>query len=92
MTHAKCSACDVELMGTTARFCVGCFRKLCRRCPQCTLLNGRLHKTYRAHKWGKDSPCPRCRRPHPDSDLQYQLRCEMCNDERWVLLDPEPVR
>jgi hypothetical protein len=91
MTRARCTGCGTELMGTTALYCVHCYRLRCRRCPQCTLPGGKLHPTYRRHVWEKDGPCPRCQRPHPDPVTRVQLRCEMCGNERWVLQTPEPA-
>ena len=90
----KCSLCGIDISSRTAKYCISCYRKCCRPCPECKP-RGKLEYKYHEHEGSScgvckghldpkkfvHSKCGRCNVCHNDV---RQLVCRLCNNERII--------
>ncbi len=82
-----CALCKTPIGSATAKYCIACYKKCLRRCPECTSLAGVVLHKYQVHDGpGKDKVCRRCGVPHED---RRRLQCGTCNGERTIFVLPE---
>ncbi len=85
--RGKCSLCGTSIQSATSRYCIACYRKCLRRCPECTSLRGVVLYKYQVHDSpGKDKVCRRCGVQHDD---RRRLNCGTCGNERTIFVLPE---
>ncbi len=85
--RGKCSLCGTGIQSSTSRYCIACYRKCLRRCPECTSLRGVVLHKYQVHDGpGEDKTCRRCGVPHRE---RRRLACNTCNGERTIFVLPE---
>lgn len=90
--RGKCSLCGTGIQSSTSRYCIACYRKCLRRCPECTSLRGVVLHKYQVHDGpgvdgdGKPKVCRRCGVPHED---RRRVQCGTCQGERTVFVLPE---
>jgi hypothetical protein len=95
IVKGHCSLCGCGLNSATAKYCVRCYWKCCRRCPECTTPKGAVLWKYQKHagmplKRQEDGTCqPRlCNRCNERHSEDRQLVCATCGNERVVFEVP----
>ncbi len=98
MERGKCSLCGCGICSATALYCIACYRKCLKRCPECTSMKGVVTWKYQRHTGmgrhetseanGEKVPkiCPRCACHHTDD---RQLKCETCGGDRVIFELPQ---
>lgn len=88
----NCEVCGVAVEGRTTRWCIACFKKLMRPCPECCdEVTGKVKGAFQKHSQrGKKETCTTCGRKH---DGPVQRSCHCCGNNRYILeanCDPTP--